>query len=246
MSLDPRIYAIRRRLAPVKLIVPIISPKGGVGKTTISVALALTLANQGVKVGLLDLDVTNPCSHILLGIDVETTKPQEERGILPLRLNDLEFMTISFYSGDRAAPLRGSDIDNAIKELLAITRWGANVLIVDTPPGFSDEVIDVITIAPHARPLLIVTPSKLALESAKRALSVLHDENVRPLGIAVNMCSDTRICNSLAQFVRLELLACIPRIGELETAIGEANKLRTLLEPYLIQAAEAIRRAIVS
>ncbi len=246
MSLDPRVYAIRRRLAQVKLIVPVVSPKGGVGKTTISAALALALANQGIRTGLLDLDITNPCSHILLGIDVETTKPQEEHGILPLQLDDLEFMSIAFYSGDRAAPLRGSDIDNAIKELLAITRWSASVLIIDTPPGFSDEVIDIIAIAPHARPLLIVTPSRLALESAKRALSLLRDENVRSLGIAVNMCSDTTICNSLAQFVGLELLACIPQIRELETAIGEANKLRTILEPYLIRAAEAIRRAIGS
>ncbi len=246
VSLDPRIYAIRRRLAQIKLVVPVVSPKGGVGKTTISTALALTLAKQGVKAGLLDLDITNPCSHILLGVDVETTKPQEERGILPLQLDNLEFMSIAFYSGNRATPLRGPDIDNAIRELLAITRWSSHILIVDTPPGFSDEVIDIITIAPHAQPLLIVTPSKLALESAKRALSVLHDENVELLGIAVNMCSDTTICNSLAQSIGLELLACIPQIQELETAIGDTNKLRTLLEPYLIRAAEAIRRAVRS
>ena len=244
MYIDPRLYAVKLRLAMFKLIVPIVSPKGGVGKSTIAAALSLSLALKGVKVGLLDLDITNPCSHLLLGINVEKVKPIEDRGVRPVKLGDteLEFMSIAFYSGNKTLPLRGIDIDNAIKEILSITRWSASLLIVDTPPGFSDEVLDIITLAPSSRPIIVTTPSILAIETVKRSLSILSNEDIKPLGLVVNLSHSAELCLQISQALGLEPLACIPWLADLEKAVGNPQALRGLLEPYMTKAIETILR----
>jgi len=246
LRIDPRLYTVRHRLATFKLIVPIVSPKGGVGKSIIATTLSLSLALKGIRVGLLDLDITNPCSHLILGIDVEKVKPVEDRGIRPIKLSgtELEFMSIAFYSGDKTLPLRGVDIDNAIKEILSITRWSASLLIVDTPPGFSDEVLNIITLAPTAHPIIVTTPSILAIETARRSLAILSHENVKPLGLVVNISHSTELCLQISQVLDLELLACIPWIADLEKAVGNPQALRDLLEPYMTKVVEAILRII--
>ena len=246
MRIYPRLYAARHRLAMFKLVVPIVSPKGGVGKSVIATALSLSLALKGIRVGLLDLDITNPCSHLLLGIDVEKVKPVEDRGVRPVKLSDteLEFMSIAFHSGNRTLPLRGTDIDNAIKEILSVTRWSASLLVVDTPPGFSDEVLNIITLAPTSHPIIITTPSILAIETVKRSLSILNDESVKPLGLIVNLSHSVELCLQISQVLSLELLACIPWLTDLEKAIGKPQALRDLLEPYMTKVVEAILRII--
>ncbi|HIP56974.1 MAG TPA: ATP-binding protein [Ignisphaera aggregans] len=246
LFIDPRLYAIKRRLAVFRLIVPIVSPKGGVGKSVIAAALSLSLALKGVRVGLLDLDITNPCSHLLLGIDVETTKPIEDRGIRPVKLGstELEFMSIAFYSGNKTLPLRGTDIDNAIKEVLSITQWSASLLIIDTPPGFSDEVLDIISLAPNPRPIIVTTPSVLSIETVKRSLEVLSNEGVKPLGLIVNLSHSVDLCLQISQVLSLELLACIPWLTNLEKAVGKPLALKDLLEPYMTKAIETILRIV--
>ena len=103
-------------------------------------ALALRLKEKGHSVGLLDLDFTSPSSHVILG--VEGLYPEEEYGIIPPMAHGLHYMSITFYSQDKPAPLRGADTSDAIIELLAITLWGnLDYLIVDRPPGIGDATL---------------------------------------------------------------------------------------------------------
>jgi ATP-binding protein involved in chromosome partitioning len=106
-------------------------------------ALALSLKEKGFSVGLLDLDFTSPSTHVILG--VEGLQPEEEYGIIPPLAHGLRYMSITYYSLDKPAPLRGADVSDAIIELLAITRWGElDHLIIDMPPGLGDATLDMI------------------------------------------------------------------------------------------------------
>ena len=118
---DPRIAIIEKRFQNVRRVVAVSSGKGGVGKSTIAAALALSLRDRGHSVGLLDLDFTSPATHVILG--VEGLYPEEEYGIVPPLAHGLRYMSITYYSVDKPTPLRGEDVSNAIIELLAITRW---------------------------------------------------------------------------------------------------------------------------
>src|SRR3972149_1591688 len=119
---DPRTSIISVRLGNVGRIVAVSSGKGGVGKSLVASTLALALTKQGYEVGLFDLDFTSPSTHVILGI--EGVQPKEDKGIVPPVANGLRYMSIVYYSGDYASPLRGADVSNALIELLSITRWG--------------------------------------------------------------------------------------------------------------------------
>ncbi len=142
--LDPRISIINERLAKTKRIIAISSGKGGVGKSMVAATLALSLAGDGYKVGLFDLDFTGPSTHIILGVS-KSVQPKEEKGLVPPVVNGLAFMSLVYFVGDNPAPLRGADVSNALIELLAVTQWGAlDYLIIDMPPGIGDAVLDLV------------------------------------------------------------------------------------------------------
>ncbi|MCD6323796.1 MAG: P-loop NTPase [Desulfurococcales archaeon] len=164
------------------------SSKGGVGKTLVSVSLALALSDLGRKVGLLDLDITNPSAHVALGMKLKDL-PEEEKGVKPPEVGGVEFMTIAYYTKDNPTPLRGWEIDNAVREILAITIWGElDYLLIDTPPGMSDELLDVITFFKPAEPLVVATNSPLAIKSVERLLKLLKEE-LTVKGVVENMAS---------------------------------------------------------
>jgi len=120
---DPRISIIDDRLKEIRHIIAVVSGKGGVGKGLVASTLALILAKKGYKVGLFDLDFTSPSTHIILNI--QELQPQEEKGIVPPQVHGLSYMSIVFYSGQYALPLRATEVSNALIELLSITRWGS-------------------------------------------------------------------------------------------------------------------------
>jgi len=105
-------------------------------------------------------------------------------------------------------------------------------------------VLDIITLAPSSRPIIVTTPSILAIETARRSLAILSHENVKPLGLVVNISHSTELCLQISQVLDLELLACIPWIADLEKAVGNPQALRDLLEPYMTKVVEAILRII--
>ena len=228
--IDPRIIIVNERMKNVKKIVAVSSGKGGVGKSIIASTLALELARKSYRVGLFDLDFTSPSAHIILGI--EGLQPKEEKGIIPPRTHGIRFMSITYYSGDLATPLRGADVSNALIELLAITRWGKlDYLILDMPPGIGDATLDLIRLIKNITFLIVTTSSQLAFETVKKLVSLLKSQKVNVLGVVENMKMDksTNIQRSTEK-LGLEFITGIPYDPAIEEAIGETDRiLRTSL-----------------
>ncbi|TRO43770.1 ATP-binding protein, partial [Candidatus Bathyarchaeota archaeon] len=127
---DPRTSTISDKLKNINRIIAISSGKGGVGKSLIATTLALALAKKGYKVGLFDLDFTSPTTHIILG--AHNQRPKEDKGLIPPTINGLQYMSLTYYTTDQPAPLRGKDTSNALIELLCVTVWNKlDYLIID-------------------------------------------------------------------------------------------------------------------
>ncbi len=183
---DPRIAVIERRFENVGKIIAVSSGKGGVGKSMVATSLALNLRDKGYKVGLLDLDFTSPATHVIMG--VEGLYPEEDYGIIPPLAHDMRYMSITHYSLDEPAPLRGQDVSNAIIELLAITKWGElDYLVVDMPPGIGDATLDTIRLIPRIEFVVVTTPSRVAYQSVRRMLVLLKQLGIPVTGVVENM-----------------------------------------------------------
>jgi len=222
---DPRIGIIDERLKEINEIIAVSSGKGGVGKSLIASTLALTLARRHNKVGLLDLDFTSPSTHIILG--VEGLKPREEKGIIPPQVHGLKYMSIVYYSGEYASPLRGAEVSNALIELLAITRWNnLDFLIIDMPPGISDATLDVIRLVERINFLIVTTPSRLAFETVRKLIDLLSELRVSIIGVIENMkVKKSGFVQQQVEGRGLTFWGEIPFDAELEEAIGDVNKL---------------------
>jgi len=223
--MDPRISIIDKRLSQIKRIIAVASGKGGVGKSLIASTMALILAEKGYKVGLLDLDLYGPSSHIILG--VEKTFPEEEKGIVPPKVKNVEFMTIAFFAEDRPIPLRGDDVTNAILEILSITRWSnLDFLVVDMPPGIGDEVLDAIRFLKRSEFLIVTTPSKVAISTVMRLIKLLVEIKAPVLGLIENMkLIDTNLVIKATNEANIKYLGAIPFDHNLERSIGNPDEL---------------------
>ncbi|RLG95235.1 ATP-binding protein [Candidatus Bathyarchaeota archaeon] len=221
---DPRLSIIDERLKDVDDIIAVSSGKGGVGKSLIASAIALTLAEKKYKVGLLDLDFTSPSTHVIL--NAGETHPTEWKGIIPPEIHSLKYMSIIYFSGNRALPLRGLEASNALTELLAITRWGQlDYLIVDMPPGIGDATLDIIKLIKRVRFLLVVTPSRLAFETVKKLIELLLELNVPVVGVIENMkMGESTFIRERIREIDLKYLGEIPFDHALEEAIGDPNR----------------------
>jgi ATP-binding protein involved in chromosome partitioning len=183
---DPRPAVIGRRLAGVGRVLAIAGGKGGIGKSSVSVGLALALARDGVRVGLLDLDLSGPSDHVILGIPRPTYT--EEAGLIPMLADGIRFMSIAGIVGDRPTPLRGEDLTNTLLELFAVTLWGElDVLLIDMPPGFTDTLLDVARYLDRAEHVIVATPSALVLETTGKALELLERMALPVAGVVENM-----------------------------------------------------------
>ena len=223
---DPRLDIITSRLENVEKIIAVSSGKGGVGKSVVASTLAIRLKEQGHNVGLLDLDFTSPVSHVILGI--EGLYPEEEFGIIPPLAHGLRYMSITYYSQDEPVPLRGVDISNAIIELLAITLWGnLDYLIVDMPPGIGDAILDVIRLIERIHFLVVCIPSKVAYETVRKQIKLLHELNIPTIGIVENMVmKPTMYVSERAKEDNIAYLGAINYDPTLEDALGEVELLK--------------------
>jgi len=235
---DPRLAVIGRRLAGVSNVLAFVSSKGGVGKTLLSVLVAVELGIRGRRVGLLDLDVTNPTAHIVLGTKIREVLPVEEKGVVPPEINGVKFMSIAYYSGEIPIPLRGEEVASAIREILAITRWGdLDYLVIDMPPGMSDELLELLTYIKNSRLILVTTPSILSLASVRR-LAKLIEGSGRLVGIIENMSSTpTELVIKLAGELGTTYLGNVPYDPMIEELMGRP------CEMLNTSAGAAIRRA---
>jgi ATP-binding protein involved in chromosome partitioning len=222
---DPRISIIDERMKAIDTVIAVSSGKGGVGKSLIASILALSLAEKGCKVGLFDLDFTSPSTHAILGVGDE--QPTEKHGVVPPRVHGLKYMSITYYSRDLATPLRGSDVSNALVELLSITMWGKLThLVLDMPPGIGDATLDLVRLIKNIRFLIVTTPSKLAFETLKKLVALLGMLKIPIVGVVENMKMDnSKTIRQETQKLGLKLLAEIPYDSTVEAAIGNADKL---------------------
>lgn len=222
---DPRTSIISVRLGNVGRIVAVSSGKGGVGKSLVASTLALALTKKGYEVGLFDLDFTSPSTHVILGI--KDVQPMEDKGIVPPVVNGLKYMSIVYYSGDYASPLRGTDVSNALIELLSITRWGKlDFLVIDMPPGIGDATLDVIRLIKNIEFLVVTTSSQLAFETVRKLVKLLKELKVPVAGVVENMkMGDSKNIQQQTTKLGLSFLGEIPYDVLVEEAIGSTGRL---------------------
>jgi ATP-binding protein involved in chromosome partitioning len=222
---DPRLEIIGRRLEKVKQVIAVASGKGGVGKSMVATTLALLLSRRGHNVGLFDLDFTSPSTHIILGVD--GLQPEEEKGIVPPVAQGLRYLSVTFYSADEPAPLRGADVSDAIVELMAITRWEElDYLVLDMPPGISDATLDMIRLMDGVGFLLVTTPSRVAFETVKKLLTLLRELGVPVYGVVENMLMKTSTSiQSQIEEEGVPYLGAIKFDPRLEEALGNIEVL---------------------
>ena len=171
----------------IKHIIVIASGKGGVGKSTTSVNLALALAKEGFNIGVLDADIYGPSQPTMLNI---SQKPEiKDKGMLPLRNHGIQSMSIG-YLIDTNTPMiwRGPMVSTALLQLLNDTQWdNVDYLVIDLPPGTGDIQLTLAQKIPISGAVIVTTPQDLALLDARRAYEMFKKVNVPILGIIENM-----------------------------------------------------------
>lgn len=177
-----------RPLPTVRNIIAIASGKGGVGKSTTSVNVALALSRQGARVGLLDADIYGPSVPIMLGVS-EKPKSIENKMMAPVVGHGIESNSIGYLIDEDAPAIwRGPMVVQALEQLLRQTQWGdLDYLIIDMPPGTGDIALTLSQKVPLAGAVIVTTPQDLALADAKRGLRMFQKVNVPVLGIVENM-----------------------------------------------------------
>ena len=239
--MDPRRSIIEERLARVARIIAVTGGKGGVGKSAVASTLALALARSGKRTGLFDLDLTSPTDHVFLGAG--DLYPTEELGVEPPEHEGIRFMSLTWFSGESPAPLRGENVTNALLELLAITRWGKlDALVIDMPPGLGDTMLDAVRLLPRAEYLVVAGSSKMVRETVRRNLRLLAELGASIAGIVENMKrADSPVVLELAEEHGVPLLGALPWDDTLEEAIGDVSRLATT--PFA-RAVDELRNAL--
>jgi ATP-binding protein involved in chromosome partitioning len=179
----------RRELLPdVTAIVAVASGKGGVGKSTTAVNLALALAAMGLRVGMLDADIYGPSMPMMLGIHDKPSSP-DGKTLLPIEKYGLRCMSIGFLvPPDTPMIWRGPMVMGALEQMMGDVRWGPlDVMIVDMPPGTGDAQLTMAQRVPLAGAVIVSTPQDLALLDARKGLNMFRKVEVPVLGIVENM-----------------------------------------------------------
>ena len=191
-------HSVQKSLKPidnVKNIIAVASGKGGVGKSTTAVNLALALSAEGAKVGILDADIYGPSQPRMLGI---TGKPESKDGstLEPMNSYHLQAMSIGFLI-DEETPMiwRGPMVTQALEQLLNDTNWSElDYLVVDLPPGTGDTQLTLAQKVPVSGAIIVTTPQDIALLDARKGLKMFQKVEVPMLGIVENM--SIHICSS--------------------------------------------------
>jgi ATP-binding protein involved in chromosome partitioning len=175
-------------LPGIGAVIAVGSGKGGVGKTTLSVNLAIALAKMGKRVGLIDADIYGPNVPMMMG---QTRQPSvtEDSMMEPLESYGVKFISVGLISpGDKPLVMRGPMLHQIIRQFLQQVKWGElDYLLVDLPPGTGDVVISLVQTVPLTGAVVVSTGSGVALQDARKALEMFHQVNVEVLGLVENM-----------------------------------------------------------
>ena len=187
-------HQVQNNLTPhprIRNLIAVGSGKGGVGKSTTSVNLALALAAQGLRVGLLDADVYGPSIPTMLGLSGRPDSP-DGKSIVPMRAHGIEAMSIGLLvEQDTPMIWRGPMATSALMQLLNDTLWGGeeglDILVVDLPPGTGDIQLTMAQKIPVAGALVVTTPQEVATLDARKALRMFEKVHIAVLGLVENM-----------------------------------------------------------
>lgn len=184
-------------LANVKNVIAVASGKGGVGKSTTAANLALALAREGAKVGILDADIYGPSQGIMFGIP-EGTRPEvkDQKWFVPLKAHGVEVMSMAFLTDENTPVVwRGPMVSGALLQLITQTAWNdLDYLVVDMPPGTGDIQLTLAQKVPVAGAVIVTTPQDLALLDAKKGVEMFRKVNIPVLGVVENMA--VHICSN--------------------------------------------------
>lgn len=217
----------------IKKIITIGSGKGGVGKSTVSVNLALALKKEGLKVGLLDADIYGPSIPRLMGALNQRVEVNEKGKMNPVVRQGISMMSIGFIVEEGSAVVwRGPMLFKAMDQFFRDTSWGdLDVLLIDLPPGTGDVALTVAQKVPVHGAIVVCTPQNIALADAKKAFDMFDKVNVPVLGAVENMAYLERDGERVQLFPRGELnqfldMKKIPKLAEIpfDPAIGLSSE----------------------
>ena len=248
---------IPETLKKIKYIIGVFSAKGGVGKSAISLQLALSLIDKGFKVGLLDADIYGPSQSLMLQAKpVKLKTLRDNQMINPVEVQNLKFISMGLISGERT-PLvaRGPKVSGAVMQLFSKTNWGElDYLIVDTPPGTGDAQMTLLQRIPITSTLVVTTPQNVSISDCRRGIEMIKKFNKPIAGLIENMSwfqpekQDKKYFlfghgggEELAREYSLELLSQIPLIEAIE---GNEIQNHPLLELEFAKISEKLIRSI--
>lgn len=222
-----------KALPGVKNIIAVASGKGGVGKSTVAVNLALALQAEGARVGMLDADIYGPSQPMMLGVGEERPTTRDNK-MVPLEKHGIQSMSIG-YLVDEETPMvwRGPMVSMALQQMLNDTAWDdLDYLIIDLPPGTGDIQLTLAQKVPVSGAVVVTTPQDIALLDARRAIEMFNKVRVPILGIIENM--SYHVCTQcghqealfgegggdrIAQQYHVELLGSVPLLREIREQV---------------------------
>lgn len=177
----------KQPLPGIANIIAVSSGKGGVGKSTVAVNLAVALAQYGARIGLLDTDVYGPNVPIMVGVNQEPSVRGQK--LLPLEAHGIKIMSVGFLNrGDRPVVWRGPMLHTAVRQFLYDVEWGdLDYLIVDMPPGTGDVQLSLAQLVPVQGAVLVTTPQEVAMADVRKAFNMFEQVHIPVLGIVENM-----------------------------------------------------------
>lgn len=221
---DGRRLADKAPITGVKNLIAVASGKGGVGKTTVAVNLAIALKNLGASVGLLDADVYGPNVPVMLGT-TEQPRALDERTIVPVEAYGLKMISMGLLNpGDKPLIWRGPMLHSVMQQFLRSVRWGdLDYLIVDLPPGTGDVQLTLIQSVTISGAVVVTTPSIVALADVRKAIEMFRQVNVEILGVVENMsyfscphCNGRIDVFGHGEGQRMARMFGVPFLGEIE------------------------------
>jgi ATP-binding protein involved in chromosome partitioning len=192
-------HGVQRNLKPleqIRNVIAVASGKGGVGKSTVAVNLALALSADGASVGLLDADIYGPSQPHMLGVANERPTSADGKTMQPMQAHGLQVMSIGFLvDADQPMVWRGPMVTSALNQLLQQTTWhDLDYLIVDMPPGTGDIQLTLSQQVPVSGAVIVTTPQDIALIDARKGLAMFRKVSVPVLGVIENM--STHVCSA--------------------------------------------------